>query len=69
MQPNLNKTVLIYSVVTIYIGLRPRINLRFKKTDADKDGHIKEFEYVCDELQTPKHVKLIKNFDRRLKNE
>ena len=44
-------------------------NLRVKKTDADKDGHIKEFEYVCDELQTPKHVKLIKNFDRRLKNE
>ena len=30
------------------------INLRFKKTDADKDGHIlvtiKEFEYVRDEL-------------------
>ena len=27
-------------------------NLRFKKTDADKDGHvtIKEFEYVRDEL-------------------
>ena len=34
------------------------INLRFKKTEADKDGHIlilctiKEFEYVRDELLT-----------------
>ena len=30
LQPNLGKTALIYSVVTIYLGLRPRINIDLK---------------------------------------